>query len=492
MSDRQNLADAAAVGSTLAAVRPSPRQLTWQSREMYAFLHFGMNTMTGREWGYGDEQPALFAPAALDADQWMTGLGSAGMTGVILTAKHHDGFCLWPTATTGHSVASSPWRDGRGDVVREVADAGRRHGLAFGVYLSPWDRNHPAYGTGEAYDDVFVAQLTELLTGDGPIFSVWFDGANGEGPDGRVQVYDWQRYYTVIRDLQPEAVISVCGPDVRWCGNEAGHTRPQEWSVVARQLQDVERIADKSQQADDGSFARLVRSDDQDLGSRQALADHLDDLVWYPAEVNTSIRPGWFYHPAEDDAVRGADELFELWCASVGGNANFLLNVPPTAEGRLAAPDLRSLAGLGARIRALTGAVTPGSITMSSGEVRNAYGSARPAGSLQDVFTVPGYEAGGWIPAEDDPAPWMRITFDRPRTISGLVLREDIAEGQRVELAVITGTGGEGDVELARVRCVGYQRLVRFTPRVLSSLTVRIEAFRDRPHLRAVAALADR
>jgi len=337
---------------------------------------------------------------------------------------------------------------------------------------------------------VFVAQLTELLTGYGPIFSVWFDGANGEGPDGRHQIYDWERYYTVIRDLQPEAAISVCGPDVRWCGNEAGHTRPQEWSVVARELQDVERIADKSQQADDGSFAGLVRSDDQDLGSRQALADHLDDLVWYPAEVNTSIRPGWFYHPAEDDAVRGADELFELWCSSVGGNANFLLNVPPTAEGLLARPDLRSLAGLGARIRALTGAVTPGSIATSSGEVRKANGSGRPAQSLQTVFTASGYEAGSWVPADDDPLPWVQITFDRLRTISGLVLREDIAEGQRVELAVILGD--DGTTELARARCVGYQRLVRFTPRVLSSVTVRIEAFRDRPRLRAVAALAVR
>jgi alpha-L-fucosidase len=313
MFDRQKVF-AESVGRSLAALRPSARQLRWQSMEMYAFVHFGMNTMAGREWGHGGEDPALFDPPRVDADQWMRGFVAAGMTGVIFTAKHHDGFCLWPTATTAHSVTSAPWRDGRGDMVREVANAAGRHGLAFGVYLSPWDRNHRTYGTGTAYDDVFVEQLTELLTNYGPVFSVWFDGANGEGPDGRVQAYDWERYYAVIRDLQPEAVISVCGPDVRWCGNEAGHTRPQEWSVVARELRDVERIADKSQHADDASFARLVRSDEQDLGSRVALMGHLDDLVWYPAEVNTSIRPGWFYHSAEDAAVRTADELFEIWC----------------------------------------------------------------------------------------------------------------------------------------------------------------------------------
>lgn len=317
----------------LAGIRPARRQIEWQRLEFYGFVHFGVNTMTDREWGDGSEDPRIFDPAAVDADDWVRLLGDAGMRAVILTAKHHDGFCLWPTATTSHSVASSPWRAGRGDLVRDVALACAKHGMRFGVYLSPWDRNHPAYGSGQAYDDVYVAQLVELLTGYGDVFTVWLDGANGEGPDGRRQVYDWDRYYRTIRALQPEAVISVCGPDVRWCGNEAGQVRADEWSVVPRALQDAERIAERSQQADDGVFSRQVRSDEEDLGSRAALESAgagIGDLVWYPAEVNTSIRPGWFHHPGEDHQVRGAEELFEIYQSAVGGNSTFLLNVPPT------------------------------------------------------------------------------------------------------------------------------------------------------------------
>ena len=219
-----------------AAVAPSPRQLAWQQMEFYGFIHFGMNTFTGREWGDGTASPALFDPACLDAGQWARALKSAGMRGMILTCKHHDGFCLWPSAHTGYSVKYAPWKGGRGDVVREAADACRRAGLKFGVYLSPWDRHDPRYGSGKPYDDYYVAQLTELLTGYGELFCVWLDGACGEGPNGRRQAYDWARYYETIRALQPGAVISVCGPDVRWCGNEAGHCRPSEWSVVPAAL----------------------------------------------------------------------------------------------------------------------------------------------------------------------------------------------------------------------------------------------------------------
>lgn len=287
----------------LTAVRPSERQLAWQAMEFYSFVHFGMNSMTDREWGVGHEDPGLFDPSSLDVDQWMSAFVAAGMTGVIITAKHHDGFCLWPSRVTAHSVASSPWLEGRGDLLRQISDSAAAHGLKLGIYLSPWDRTEASYGSGSAYDDFFVAQLEEVLGEYGPVFSVWFDGANGEGANGRVQEYDWDRYYATIRRLQPGAVISVCGPDVRWCGNEAGHTRASEWSVVPAGLRDVERIADKSQQIDDGEFSRAVRSDDDDLGSRAALGGHLDDLIWYPAEVNTSIRPGWFYHRNEDDRV---------------------------------------------------------------------------------------------------------------------------------------------------------------------------------------------
>lgn len=216
----------------LAEIVPHERQLRFQQLEFYAFIHFTVNTFTDREWGDGTESPEIFRPDKLDADQWVRAVKSAGMKGLILTCKHHDGFCLWQSKTTKHTVAYSPWKNGCGDVVREVSKSCKKYGIKFGVYLSPWDRNCTLYGQGKAYDDFFVKQLTELLTNYGEVFSVWFDGACGEGANGKKQYYDWERYYSVIRELQPNACISVCGPDVRWCGNEAGYTRAAEWTPV--------------------------------------------------------------------------------------------------------------------------------------------------------------------------------------------------------------------------------------------------------------------
>ena len=462
------------------AIRPSARQLAWQRLEFYGFVHFGMNTMTGSEWGEGHADPALFDPAHLDADQWVTALKSAGMTGVILTAKHHDGFCLWPSEVTEYTVAGSPWRGGRGDVVGEMADAARRHGLRFGIYLSPWDRTEASYGSGAAYDDFYVAQLTELLTRYGPVFSVWLDGANGEGPNGKVQEYDWDRYYEVVRRLQPEAVISVCGPDVRWCGNEAGETRPDEWSVVPRELLDCERTAERSQKSDDGTFARLVRSDDRDLGSRAALAGHEDDLVWYPAEVNTSIRPGWFHHPAEDAAVRSPGELFTIYLRAVGGNAGFLLNIPPDRHGLIAGPDLATLAGLGrliadfrARRVAATATVTSG----TPGDVAIAW----PAGK-----DTP------WQPDAGDPVPAVTLALGGTRMVEAVVIGETIAEGQRVEHVIVRGHLDGRWTTLAEANAVGYQRILTFAPVAADTVRVELPAFRDTPLMSCAYAIGAR
>lgn len=461
----------------LAHVRPSARQRAWQALEFYGFLHVGMNTMTDREWGDGTEDPASFDPERLDADQWVQALASAGMRAAILTAKHHDGFCLWPTATTTHSVASSPWRDGRGDLVREVAEACARHGLRFGVYLSPWDRNHPAYGSGAAYDDVYVAQLTELLTGYGDVCAVWLDGANGEGPDGRVQQYDWDRYYRTVRALQPDAVISVCGPDVRWCGNEAGHTRPDEWSVVPRALQSAERTAERSQQADDGEFARLVRSDEDDLGSRAALGGTaVGDLVWYPAEVNTSIRPGWFHHPAEDDQVRSARELLGIHERSVGGNATFLLNVPPARDGLVADADVAVLAELGRLLAEVREHRVGGSAAVHAS-----------SGTGAEAVTDPD-DAGAWWQADAaDPEPTITLDLPAPARVQGVLLQEHVAQGQRVEEAVVEHHDGTGWRRLARVGAVGYRRVARFAPVEVQRVRVRVTASRLAPTLSGVA-----
>lgn len=274
------------------SIRPSERQIKYQQTEYYAFIHFTVNTFTGKEWGDGTEAETIFNPEMLDAEQWARTVKDGQMKGIILTCKHHDGFCLWPSAGTEHSVKNSPYKDGKGDVVKEISDACKKYGLKFGIYLSPWDRNQKTYGLGEAYNDFFIEQLTELLTNYGEIFSVWFDGACGEGANGLKQTYDWKRYYEVIRKIQPNACICVCGPDIRWCGNEAGHTRSSEWSVVPRRLSWEETVEGKSQTEDNTEFRqKIIRSEDLDLGSRTALKNE-DDLIWYPVEVNTSIRPG--------------------------------------------------------------------------------------------------------------------------------------------------------------------------------------------------------
>ncbi len=287
----------------LVKIVPSKRQLSHQQMEFYAFVHFTVNTYTNREWGDGTESPSIFNPKNLDCNQWVEACKSAGMKGLILTAKHHDGFCLWQTEYTGHSMKNSPYKNGMGDVVKECAEACRRGGISFGIYLSPWDRNCPLYGQGKAYDDYYCNQLTELLTNYGELFSVWFDGACGEGPNGKKQVYDWDRYYNTVRRLQPDACISIMGPDVRWCGNEAGNTRESEWSVITRLLRDGTELPE----------------DAQDLGSR-ALLRKAEEIVWQAAEVDTSIRPGWFFHKNENIKVRSLRTLSDIYFRSIGGN----------------------------------------------------------------------------------------------------------------------------------------------------------------------------
>jgi alpha-L-fucosidase len=307
---------------------PSPSQLQWHRDELAMFLHFGVNTFTNREWGDGKESPSIFNPMALDARQWARTAKRAGFRAMVLTAKHHDGFCLWPTKTTTHSVASSPFRNGQGDVVREFVDACRAEGLRVGLYLSPWDRNHPAYGDSPRYNDVYVEQLSELLTAYGPIAEMWFDGANGEGPNGKRQVYDWPRFFGHVKRLQPEAVIfSDAGPDVRWCGNERGTAGDPNWSTV-----DPAKVPFPG--ADGPGIIAALQNGDR------------DGTVWRPAEVDVSIRPGWFHHPAENERVRTVENLVDLYFTSVGRNGKLLLNVPPTPEGLLHATDVERLTGM--------------------------------------------------------------------------------------------------------------------------------------------------
>ncbi len=451
----------------LTGIVPSERQLAFQRLEFYAFVHFTVNTFTDKEWGDGTESPDIFDPVSFDAEQWVKVVISAGMRGLILTCKHHDGFCLWDTRTTVHNVMNSPF--GR-DIVREVSDACNKHGIRFGVYLSPWDRNSSLYGKGREYDDFFILQLTELLTNYGDIFSVWFDGACGEGPNGKKQYYDWERYYAVIRKLQPGACISVCGPDVRWCGNEAGHTRAAEWSVVPKRAADSEIISEKSQHEDSEEFRqRRVDARDTDLGSRQMLKDE-QELIWYPAEVNTSIRPGWFWHESENDKVKSLRELADIYIRSVGGNCTFLLNIPPTTSGLFHENDVRRLAELGEFLKAAFGHdLIPEAVLSCNGE--------KPGFGIENV-TADSYDK---CYISDTDSAVIEIALPQKENLGYLVIMENITMSQRIEQFAVDAYEDGSFKEIYRGTTVGYKRIVPLGGTVTDRLRIRITDSRTEP-----------
>jgi len=433
----------------LTEIVPAEQQIRYQADGFHAFVHFGMNTFTDREWGDGSESPVLFNPDRPDARQWAKTLKAAGAKGMILTCKHHDGFCLWPSKMTDHTVKSSPY--GR-DMVKEAAEACQTEGLKFGIYLSPWDRHERTYGSGKAYNDFYIAQLEELLTGYGEIFAVWLDGACGEGPNGRVQKYDWERIEETVRRLQPGACICICGPDIRWCGNEAGETRENEWSVVSAAIRDAERIQEKSQKADDGTFRRKgMDSRERDLGSREVLAG-VEDLCWYPAEVNTSIRPGWFYHESEDDQVMSAEEIADLYLRSVGGNACLLLNVPPDRHGLFHERDVKTLEESGRKIR-----------EMFEGEL------------CSDKLN--GYRT--------------KIRLKNPAKIRMLRLMEDIRQSQRVEKFTVTFLKGGTETGYIEGGCIGYQKLMKVSGTYADEIRLEITESRDEPRIAKIAVYGE-
>jgi len=324
-------------------VSPTPQQLEWQKLEMTAFIHFGINTFTNREWGDGKESPSLFDPVEFNAFQWVRVLQDAGLKMLILTAKHHDGFCLWPTSTTDHSVAASPWRDGKGDLVKEVKQACDSLGMKFGVYVSPWDMNAPSYGDSPKYNEMFRQQLTELLSNYGKIDEVWLDGACGEGPNGKKQEYDWSSYFDVIRRLQPDAVVAIQGEDIRWVGTETGYGRATEWSVTA-----YAPGAETKMTAINSKLGLTAMS--EDLGSRNIIAK-AENAYWYPAEVDVSIRPGWFWHEEENQHVKSLEKLVDIYFNSVGMNAVLLLNIPPDNTGLINEADIIRLHEFGNWVR---------------------------------------------------------------------------------------------------------------------------------------------
>ena len=404
---------------------PSQDQLEWQRDELALFLHFGVNTFSDQEWGTGREDPRLFAPARLDARQWARAAKAAGFRTMILTAKHHDGFCLWPSRTTQHTVASSTWREGKGDLVREFTEACHAEGLKAGLYLSPWDRNNPAYGDSPRYNDLYCDQLTELLGGYGPIHEVWFDGANGEGPNGKRQVYDWPRFWGLVRRLQPHAVrFSDAGPDIRWIGNERGAAGETNWSPM-----DPRAVPYPG-----ASSPEIIRALQQGAPNGS---------VWRPGETDVSIRPGWFYHPAEDSRVKSVDELLRLYFTSVGRNSKLLLNVPPTREGLLHEVDAARLAGLRKELAAV----------FAEDLVRREL-TWRMTGARAAV---------------------QETELGRLVKFGIADLREEIEQGQVIARYRLEGSDGGPWQTLARGTTIGCRRLDRFEPVAVRRVRLVIE-----------------
>jgi alpha-L-fucosidase len=409
--------------------------------EFIAFTHFGMNTFSNREWGEGTDAPALFNPDDFDADQWARVIHDAGMKMIILTARHHDGFCLWPSRWTDYSVLKSNWRNGKGDVVKEVSDACHKYGLKFGIYLSPWDRHEPFYGNSPRYNEFFRNQLRELLTNYGKISEVWFDGACGEGANGKKQVYDWPSYYHVIRDLQPDAVIAIMGPDVRWVGTESGTGRETEWSVLPDVVGNTDSIAASSQQIPMDSAFIPRNFMDQDLGGRDKIMK-ANNLFWYPAETDVSIRPGWFYHPEEDSLVKSPERLVDIYFSSVGMNSVLLLNIPPNKHGRIQDQDVKSLAGM----RKILDETFRNDLVLAAGSrsSKNAY----------------------------------EYSLGFPQRFNVALLQEEITQGQRIEKFRIEYLDGKEWKVCASGTTVGYKRLLRFKEVSATEIRLVIESSR--------------
>ena len=417
---------------------PTSEQNEWQRGELYLFIHFGINTFTGREWGDGTDSPELFNPSNLDVDQWANTAKFAGFKGIILTAKHHEGFSLWPTAYSDYSVANSPWEGGQGDLVKMVAEACKRAGIKFGFYLSPWDRHEPSYGT-ELYHDFFVAQLTELLTGYGPVFEVWLDGARD--PSVTFE-YDRLRYYNTIRDLQPGALIANMGPDIRWVGNEQG------------------RVPDR-------------------------LYSYINENWWYPAECDVTIRPSWFWKAREDNKVKTLDELLDLYFGCVGGNSALLLGTAPNADGLIPALDVERLITMRARIEKIF------ETNILLGQKATATNQRRNSRDWGPENLVDGNDATFWATDEGLKQASVEIYVSPCSSFNVIELVEPIQFGQRIDWHRIEIWQNGTWEKVAEGATIGYKRLYRVEERSTAKIRVTVGSAQAAPALERVGLYRD-
>lgn len=454
----------------LTSVVPSERQLKLCDMEYYSFIHFGINTINNVEWGKGSENIAAFNPSKLDTDQWCRILKETGSKGIILTAKHHDGFCLWATKETDHCVTNTPFRK---DIVKMLSESCRKYELKFGIYLSPWDRHEKTYGTDE-YNDFYVRQLKELCLNYGEIFCFWFDGACGEGANGKKQVYDWKRYYSTIRELQPEAVISVCGPDVRWIGNEAGKVRESEWSVIPLDKEKAETVMENSQQTDDGGTeVSSLNERDADLGSREALENNRE-LTFKPAEADVSINLGWFWHNNLYYLFkknRTAKDLADIYFKTVGGNATLLLNVPPNKDGLIDKREQKTLKEFTRLIN-----------EPFKSEIRDVKFSV-----INEKLEERTYPEKGSCTFKDDEI-IIKAVFREEETVSKVVIREDLRYSQRVESFAVYARINGAYCEVGNGTVVGSKKILFFeNPVKTNELLFAVTGTRENPVIRDIA-----
>lgn len=448
---------------------PSAAQLEWHEMETNAFVHFTTNTYTGLEWGYGNEKESIFNPTNLDADQWVTTLKDAGFKTVILTCKHHDGFCLWPSQYTEHSVKNSPYKDGKGDIVKEVSEACKRHGLKFGIYLSPWDRNRADYGKPE-YITYYRNQLKELFTSYGPVFEMWFDGANGgDGYYGganekrtidRKTYYDWPTTINLVKEMEPNIILfSDAGPGVRWGGNENGTAGETNWNTITPDT----------------------------LHAGKAGIEHLlntgaeGGTHWIPAEIDVSIRPGWFYHDKEDSLVKSPERLFEIYLTSVGRGSTLLLNVPPDKRGLIHDNDIAALKGwktlLDNEFKTNLAANVPTTASSFRGEAEQYNGAKATDGDKETYW------------ATDDAVTTgnLEMNLGEVKPVKYVTIQEYIKLGQRVKSFTIEVWKDNAWAKVAEGTTVGYKRIVKLDNVSTDKVRVSVTGARACPLISNVA-----
>lgn len=429
---------------------PSPKQIAWQDLEFYGFLHFNMNTFTNVEWGEGKESPLNFNPTQLDCNQWARIAKAAGMKGLILTVKHHDGFALYPSKFTQHTIAKSPYKNGKGDILRELSEACKKYDLKLGIYLSPWDRFHPDYGT-EKYNAIYVAMQKELLTNYGEIFEFWYDGANGEGPNGKKQIYDWPLFNSTAEKLMPNIIqFSDAGPDIRWVGNEQGFAYDETWSIFEK-----EKV-----------FPGMPEFDLYKKGNPQG-------KYWVPVEVDVSIRPGWYYHPEQDQQVKSPQKLLDIYIHSVGRNGNLLLNIPVDTRGLFHPNDSAALMEF-AKLRnsSFVNLLNTKTLTISPSSEFQNYTRKNLLDNDKKTF---------WAPLKEDSKPRLFVELNQSILANAVIIQEPIAMGQRIKSFELKIIYEDGSIEIVSGKTIGNKRIQEFKEGFVKDIELKINESRDIP-----------